>query len=336
VDQPGLIAPPAGVPDPDPTATESQLLGRYRALQIISIACIAIGLLLPAVVLALNADLLTAGVTELERLIGPALLLVLGALLLVAGLVINAVRAVIVRAKLPPERYRGPAVFVLLLLAVILATMLSLGAAGDANALISGGPLTVGGTLLLLTSTQIGLLVVAGALVVLPRALAGLRLVPLRGALRSMAIGLGLSVPAWIAATGLTYLATRLLEGFGVRSEAGILDRVLARGDPTVILLALIVVAPAAEEFFFRGVVYNIWERERGPVVALYGSALLFAVIHASLFAFVPIFALGIALALVYRRTRSLPASIAMHAGFNAISAVIALLDRLGVFHLPT
>ena len=110
----------------------------------------------------------------------------------------------------------------------------------------------------------------------------------------------------------------------------------LARGDPTVILVAFLIVAPIAEEFFFRGVVYNIWERERGPRVALYGSAALFAAIHASIFALVPIFALGIGLALVYRRTRSLPASIAMHAGFNAISVGIALLDRLGVLRLPT
>ncbi len=336
MDDPGLIAPPPGAPGADPSASEARVLGRYRVLQVISIAFIAIGLILPAAVIALNADLLSGGVSEIERLIGPALLLVLGALLLIAGLVMNAVRAVIVRAQLPLERYRGPAVFVLLFLAVILASVLSLGASGDASALVNGGSLTVGGTLLLLTSTQIGLLAVAGALVVLPRALVGLRLLPTQGILRSASIGLGLAVPAWIVATGLSYLATRSLEAVGLRPESGILDQVLTRGDPTVIVLALVVVAPIAEEFFFRGVVYNIWERERGARVALYGSAAIFAAIHASIFSFVPIFALGMALAWTYRRTRSLASSIALHAGFNAISAVIALLDRLGVFHLPT
>lgn len=336
MDDPGLIAPSPGAPDPGPSPADARVLGRHRVLQVISIAFIAIGLVLPTAVVALNADLLSAGVSDLARLIGPALLLVLGGLLLLVGLVMNAVRAVIVRGQLPPERYRGPAVFVLLLLAVIVASILSLGAAGDATALVNGGTLTVGGTLLLLTSTQIGLLVVAGALVVLPRALAGLRLLPAHGTLRTALIGLGLAIPAWMVATGLSFLATSLLEAIGLRQEAGIADRVLAGGDPTVILLAFLVVAPVAEEFFFRGVVYNIWERERGARVALYGSAALFAAIHASIFAFVPIFALGIALALVYRRTRSLPASIAMHVGFNAISVVIALLDRLGILHLPT
>ena len=336
MDDPGLIEPPLVPSEGDSSAAEAANLGRYRVLQLLSIAFIATGLALPTLVVALNADLLTGGIAEIERLIGPALLLVLGGLLLVAGLVMNAVRSVIVRGQLPLERYRGPAVFVLLLLAVIVASILSLGAARDATALVNGGSLTVGGTLLLLTSTQIGLVVVAGALVVLPRALAGLRLIPAQGTVRLVLIGLGLAIPAWIAATGLSALATRLLEGIGLHQEAGVADQVLARGDPTVILVAFLIVAPIAEEFFFRGVVYNIWERERGPRVALYGSAALFAAIHASIFALVPIFALGIGLALVYRRTRSLPASIAMHAGFNAISVGIALLDRLGVLRLPT
>lgn len=323
------MVPPYDVPD-------DRVLGRHRVLQVISIAFITIGLLLPAAVLVSNADVLSGGVGEFDRLIGPVLLLVLGGLLLLAGLVMNAVRALIVRGQLPPERYRGPAVFVLLLLAVIAASILSLGAAGDATSLVNGGPMTVAGTLLLLTSTQIGLLGVAGALVVLPRALAGLRLLPPHGTARSAFIGLGLAVPAWLVATGLSLVATWLLQGLGLRQEEGIAERVLASGDPTVILLAFVVVAPVAEEFFFRGVVYNIWERERGARVALYGSAALFAAIHASLFALVPIFVLGIGLAQVYRRTRSLPASIAMHAGFNAISVTIALLDRLGILRLPT
>jgi hypothetical protein len=78
-----------------------------------------------------------------------------------------------------------------------------------------------------------------------------------------------------------------------MKEETGPLDAFLARGDATVILVAFLLVAPVAEEIFFRGVAYNAWERERGPWVAVIGSALLFAAIHGSLFAVVPIFALG-------------------------------------------
>ena len=299
---------------------------------------IAVGMLLPAGVLLSNPTILSRSQAPqaLERLLGPLLLLGLGGLLLVAGLVANAVRALIVRADLAPGRYRGPAVVVLLLLATIVGTVVSLGAGCTVLALFDGGPLPSGGTLLLLTSTQIGLLTVQGALVVAPGALAGLRLGAPTRVGRVLLIGLGAAVPAWIAATLLAYLATALLTAAGLKADAGILETVLGRGDPTVIIVAFVIVAPVAEELFFRGVVYNAWEREHGPRLALFGSAALFAAIHGSLSALVPIFGLGVALATVYRITRSLPAVIAMHAAFNAISVAFAFLVRQGILPLPT
>lgn len=307
-------------------------------LQVISVVMITAGVVVPIAALATTPQLLTQEQTpeSVQRLIVPLLLLVLGGLSLVVGLVLNAIRALIVRAALPPERYRGPAVFVLLLMAIILGTILALGAGRTALALFDGGELTVGGSLLLLTSTQIGLLVVTGGLVVIPRALAGVRLVGPTGVWRSLLIGLAAAIPAWIGATLLGALAAVVLEAIGLTEELGPLDTFLERGDPTVILVAFLLVAPVAEEIFFRGVAFNAWERERGPWVAVVGSALLFAAIHSSLFALVPIFALGVVLALLYRSTRSLVATIAMHAGFNAISVTIALLVRQGILTLPT
>lgn len=335
MNEPRLDEPPLDEPA---TLGDREILGRYRALQLISIVMIVIGLLLPVVVLALNPDILSAGgdPDSVQRFLVPALLIVLGGLVLLVGLVMNVVRALIVRAALPLERYRGPAIFVLLLLAVILGTVVSLAAAGTAVALVDGGPLSVPGTLLLLTSTQMGLLIVTGGLVVLPRALAGLQLAPAGKVWKTMALGLALAVPAWIGATVLAFLAGLLFEAIGLPPDNTILDSFLERADPTVILVAFIVVAPVAEELFFRGVVYNAWERERGAKVAILGSAALFALIHGSVYALAPIFALGVALALLYRATRSLPATMALHAGFNAISVVIALLARAGILPLPT
>jgi membrane protease YdiL (CAAX protease family) len=322
-------------PPPDP---DRGVLGRHRAAQIISVAMIASGILLPFLALASAPGLLTDDQTpeSVQRFLGPLLLIGAGGLLLVAGLVMNALRAVIVRRALPPERYRGPAVFVLLLMAVILGTVLALGAGRTALALFDDGPLSVPGTLLLLTSTQVGLLAVAGALVVAPRALAGVGLVGRAGLGRGLLVGLALAIPAWLGAQLLATLAALVLEAVGFSQEVGVLDTVLERGDPTVILVAFLLVAPVAEEVFFRGIVYNAWERERGASVALFGSAALFAAIHTSLFSLVPIFALGVALAVVYRSTRSLVTVIAMHAGFNAISVAIALLVRQGILTLPT
>lgn len=321
-----------------PRSVDHDLLGRHRVLQAISVVMIVAGLVLPIVALATTPDLISAtqNPESVERLIGPLLLLVLGGLLLVLGLVLNAVRALIVRAALPPERYRGPAIFVLLLMAFILGTVFALGAGRTAVALFEGGELSVGGSLLLLTSTQVGLMIITGAFVVLPRALVGVRIVGRTALGRSLLIGLAASVPVWIGATLIGAAVATLLQVIGLKEEAGPVDAFVARGDPTVILVALCLVAPVAEEIFFRGVAYNAWERERGPWMALIGSAALFGAIHGSLFAFVPIFVLGIILALLYRRTGGLAANIALHAGFNAISVTIALLARQGILTLPT
>jgi membrane protease YdiL (CAAX protease family) len=102
-----------------------------------------------------------------------------------------------------------------------------------------------------------------------------------------------------------------------------------------VVVLAVVVLAPIAEELFFRGIVFNAWLREGGRRWAYIGSAALFAAVHLSLVSALPIFLLGLALAWVYERTRNLLAPIAMHATVNGISVTIALLERFDVIRLP-
>lgn len=321
-----------------PAVPKGDVLGRHRALQLISLVFIAAGLVLPSAVILTFPELVSGDPSQetVQRLIGPLLLLAVGGLALIVGLVMNTVRALIVRAALPLARYRGPAVFVLLMQAVIVGAVVSLAAASTAIAIFNGGDLSVGGTLVQLTATQVGLLVVTGGLVVAPRALTGLRLIPSSHAWRSAAIGLALAIPAWVGVTLLANLSAAVLKALGVQQDTGIVDTVMQRGDPTVIVLAVVLVAPIAEELFFRGVVYNAWEREHGTRFAVVGSAGLFALIHGSIFLLLPIFILGIGLALLYRSTRSLPATILMHAGFNAVTVTITLLVRLGVLTLPT
>jgi membrane protease YdiL (CAAX protease family) len=318
------------------SASEGALLGRYRVLQVLSVAMILAGILLGAIAVVGNPGLLSEAQTpeSARRLLGALLLLGLGALLLVSGLVMNATRAVIVRAALPPERYRGPAIFVLLLLALILGNLVGLGAAADAIKLVAGGQMTVAGTLVLVTAIQTGMLIVVGGLVVLPRALAGLRLASPRSLWRDLMIGLGVAIPAWIAATLISALIALVLKAMGLAPGPELVDRVVDRGDPTALLIGFVVVAPIAEELFFRGVVFNAWERERGTRVAVYGSAVLFAAIHGAVL-FVPVLFLGVILAHLYRATRSLPATMAVHASFNAISLTLALLVRLRILDLP-
>jgi membrane protease YdiL (CAAX protease family) len=89
-------------------------------------------------------------------------------------------------------------------------------------------------------------------------------------------------------------------------------------------VILAVVMAPLFEEIFFRGFLYRGFSTSWGWVAGACASAAVFGIAHLQLDIFVPLFALGLALAWVYKRTGSLWTSIAFHALFNAIS-VLAL-----------
>jgi len=121
---------------------------------------------------------------------------------------------------------------------------------------------------------------------------------------------------------------------------AGWLDRLvpythpvidLLMNDPTlktriVVVLSAVVAAPLAEEFFFRRVLQGWLERlvPGGGAVPL--AAAVFAVLHwGQGLAWVPLFALGLVLGEIVRRTGSLVPAILLHALFNAVSVALLL-----------
>ena len=259
----------------------------------------------------------------------------IGGLAIIVGLAMHVARAIVVREPLWEGRYRGPSVIALLVLAIIAANAASVSVANDVLAVTEGRPPSTFGALVLLTITQAALLAVAGLFVAAPRALAGLRFVPEHG---TRPLG-GVGRPAGgarldrCAAAGPHH--RRPAAAGRPAAEEGVVEAAIGLVDPIVLAIALMVVAPVAEEIFFRGIVYNAWLREFGVRRAIIGSAALFALIHGSIFVIPAIFGLGIALALLYRRTRSLPASMAMHATFNGITLALGLLVRFDVIRLP-
>lgn len=92
------------------------------------------------------------------------------------------------------------------------------------------------------------------------------------------------------------------------------------------ILLAC-VIAPLFEEIFFRGFLFQAFARSWGVPAGAVISAALFALSHLQLDVAVPLFVLGLGLAFVFVVTRSLWASIALHAAFNAIAVVVWAFD---------
>jgi membrane protease YdiL (CAAX protease family) len=281
------------------------------------------------------ATLVASGQLAIDgSILGPIALV--GALIFVIGLVYTAVRQIRIKRFLPPERYRGPNVLVLLALVLVVASVANVPFGEDATALVLGdGELTLIGATIILVSTQTALLLISWLFVYRPRALAGLPRFPGREPLKAAALGVAWGVAAWVVSTVLIGIVAVVLQQLGMEPEPQAAERAIEMLNPVLVVLAIVVFAPIAEEVFFRGVVFNAWLREGGRRFAFIGSALLFAVIHVSLLSLIPIFALGLMLAWIYDRTGTLLAPIAMHATVNGISVALALLVRFDVVRLP-
>ncbi|MCA1569248.1 MAG: CPBP family intramembrane metalloprotease [Chloroflexi bacterium] len=263
-------------------------------------------------------------------------LALLGAAMFAVGLLYVAIRQIRARRFLPPERYRGPGVLLLLVLVLVLASIITAPFSADAAALIlDEGELSFVGAAVLLVATQLALLLVSWFLVFRPGALAALPSLPGRDPGGAIRTGLGWGVVAWFGATLASAGVVWVLERLGLDAQPQAAARAIQMVEPWLVILAVVILAPIAEEVFFRGVVFNAWLREGGRRWAFIGSSVLFAAIHISVVALLPIFLLGLALAWIYQRTGNLLAPITMHATTNGISVAVALLVRFDVVRLP-
>lgn len=107
------------------------------------------------------------------------------------------------------------------------------------------------------------------------------------------------------------------------------------RGLPTGHFIAVAVggalVAPVIEELFFRGYVFSAYLAEKGVRTAYIGSALIFGLVHGQLTLFPGIFAMGLVLAFLFRRSGSIIAPIVAHVLNNSL----AFISMFAMFNEP-
>jgi hypothetical protein len=84
-----------------------------------------------------------------------------------------------------------------------------------------------------------------------------------------------------------------------------------------------IVLAPVAEEFMFRGVLFPYIKQLGYPKLAWLGVSFLFALIHVNAPTLLPLFAFALVLTWLYQKTDCLLASIAAHSLFNTANLII-------------
>jgi uncharacterized protein len=117
---------------------------------------------------------------------------------------------------------------------------------------------------------------------------------------------------------------------FGTPPQAAIeeFNKTVSLGSRVYFDVFALTLVPAAEEVFFRGVLFGGFKQNGYPRLALWGSALAFAAIHLNAATFVPLFALSLVLAWLYERTGNLLACITAHATFNGLNLVLLSFDE--------
>jgi len=155
----------------------------------------------------------------------------------------------------------------------------------------------------------------------------GLDAAPWQRALRFAAATSVLAIPLTLC---LNYLSAALINAIQHHhAEEQLVIKVLQNtgggGQRVVFGFAAIVLAPIVEESLFRGILYTFVKQLGYPMLALAGTSLLFAAIHANLMTFVPLTFLAMILVLLYERTQTLLAPIIMHSLFNAVNFTLFL-----------
>lgn len=176
--------------------------------------------------------------------------------------------------------------------------------------------------------------------------------VPLQETLRIRPARPGVITLALVAGAALQFPLTELanllreLDPMPVQEQVRLRRLLTADGpfDGVAIVLAVIGVAPVAEELLFRGLMLPALGRRYRPGTALGASAVLFGAIHVDPVMMVYATVAGLVLGLVALRTGSTPVAVATHAAFNAVPVLLSarVVPIRGfntvseeVFHLP-
>jgi membrane protease YdiL (CAAX protease family) len=145
--------------------------------------------------------------------------------------------------------------------------------------------------------------------------------------LRSLALAFGVIILVLPIAYGLQVVSGTLMEKIGwiPRDEEAVTLVAGATSRATAIYLGFftVVLAPVAEEFIFRGVLFPFIKQLGFPKIAWIGVSLLFALVHVAPAYFIPLFVLALALTWLYEKTDTLLAPIFAHALFNAAGLIL-------------
>ena len=129
----------------------------------------------------------------------------------------------------------------------------------------------------------------------------------------------GFLLSSLIRACGIT----RIFSYYETNAASAFRDQNMA-----LLIAATVIAGPAAEELVFRGLTYRRAKRALGRRWAVVISAGLFGIYHGNMVQFIYAFGLGILLALLYDRSRSLVLVIVCHMCVNLWAILVPFIEK--------
>lgn len=155
---------------------------------------------------------------------------------------------------------------------------------------------------------------------------------PLSGRLTGNLIGLG-TANLLVIGFAVSLLLTLVYPPELVRDQLRQLNDSIVAADTGPermwMLLSVVVGAPIAEELLYRGLIQNLLVRFFRPFTAILVTSVIFAVMHWQITRYPAVFEIAVVLGVVYHRTRSIWASILVHAVNNGLVATAFLWPEL-------
>lgn len=151
------------------------------------------------------------------------------------------------------------------------------------------------------------------------------------GRWRDVAVGIGAGILAWILINqGIGLLIELFLREPPPALQPEFRAAVCDQSTMPYFIVGAVVVAPIAEELFFRGLLFQALRKRVGMIAGAVLSALVFGLLHmsgdstlAAVITFSLVFPLGVFLAVFFHRRRTLVAPISAHVMFNILSVLV-------------
>jgi membrane protease YdiL (CAAX protease family) len=140
--------------------------------------------------------------------------------------------------------------------------------------------------------------------------------------------GLLLALIITVIGVGISIGYEALLQALGWSTSSDIYMPFNANGIGIALFaITAVIVAPVAEETFFRGFMLQGIGKRLGYTWGTVISSALFALAHISPTNLVPIFILGLMLSWIYYKTKSIWPCIIVHAAYNSIALIFMIIS---------